>query len=329
MSVRDHDNEDELDPRDPSRTGTERSAIPPQDDLDDESVDEDIDDDDDSPAPGSPRGELPKLNILYGDDQFGDEEAEFDDEDEDDVEDGRRAVLITGASGNIGRKLRGAFEDRYDLVLLDIENPDGDPAIIEADLAEWDDDWIMHFHSVDTVIHLAGNPNEFAPWEELLYPNIDAMANVFHAAVLAGVERLIFASSNHAMGEYRYIEGLEITVDLPPKPDGPYGGLKLVGERLGRSLAKAFDISFIAIRLGWVQPGENRPETLPHDWAKTHWLSNRDMVQLFECAIETDLEERESVVVNGVSRNSSTRWDLTPAIELLGYDPIDNAHGDQ
>ena len=54
-------------------------------------------------------------------------------------------------------------------------------------------------------------------------------------------------------------------------------------------LALAYDLSFVGLRLGWVQRGENRPETLPDEWALSIWLSNRDLVRLFECAIEADL----------------------------------------
>ena len=64
---------------------------------------------------------------------------------------------------------------------------------------------------------------------------------------LAGVERVVFASSNHVMGDYRHVGDGPITVDMTPMPDGPYGVTKLVGERLGRSLARAFDLTFIAI----------------------------------------------------------------------------------
>ena len=175
-----------------------------------------------------------------------------------------RTVLITGACGNIGRKLRTAWADVYDLVLIDKGVTDETIAdVIVADLAILDDDWITHFHGVDTVVHLAANGNESAPWDELIGPNLDALANVFHAAALAGVERIIFASSNHVMGEYQHLGDGPITVDMTPMPDGPYGVTKLVGERLGRSLARAFDLTFIAIRLGWIQEGKNRPETMP------------------------------------------------------------------
>jgi nucleoside-diphosphate-sugar epimerase len=255
-------------------------------------------------------------------------EPDPEEEGEEELEDEPRTVLITGACGNLGTKLRAAWSALYDLVLLDIVAPAHDPDVIKVDLGELDDEWITYFHGVDTVIHLAGNPNEFATWEELERPNLDVLANVIHAAALAGVERFIFASSNHVMGGYRNLD-MRITPDLPPRPDGPYGATKLMGERLGRSLARAFDMTFIALRLGWVQPGLNRPETLPDDWARAMWLSNRDMVRLFEAAVEAELDDRQFVVVNGMSNNRGSRWDLDATAELLDFDPEDDAYTEE
>lgn len=266
------------------------------------------------------------------DDPDADDEVDDDDDDDDDEydeEDAVRTVLITGASGNIGRKLRAAWADSYDLILIDRETAPDDREVIHADLSELDESWLTHFHGVDTVIHLAANPNESATWEELEQPNLDALANVFHAAALAGVERLIFASSNHAMGGYRALGDMPITVALPPRPDGPYGATKLMGERLGRSLGRAFDITFIALRLGWVQPGANRADALPDDWSRSIWLSNNDLIRLFDSAVEAELDDRLYVVVNGMSNNRGTRWDLGPAAELLGYSPEDDAYAEE
>ena len=276
-------------------------------------------------TPAMPTG-WPSLDEENDEFEDDDDDGEFDD---DDPADGPRTVLITGACGNIGRKLRAAWQDLYDLVLIDVAAEPDDPDVIPADLAELDDEWIGYFHGVDTVIHLAANPDELASWDELERPNLDAPANVFHASALAGVERLVFASSNHAMGGYRDLGDMLISVDLPPRPDGPYGATKLLGERLGRSLALAFDLSFVALRLGWVQEGANRPDTLPDEWARTMWLSNDDLVRLFECAVEADLGERTSVVVNGMSNNRGSRWDLGGAAELLGFLPEDDAYAEE
>ena len=257
-----------------------------------------------------------------------DVDDELDTEDEsllDSIEDEPRTVLITGACGNIGRKLRRAWADVYDLVLIDrLDDPD-DPEIITADLEILDDEWITHFHGVDTVVHLAANTDEHAPWDDLIGPNIDVLANVFHAAALAGVERLVFASSNHVMGGRQESDSEPIDVDSIPMPDGPYAVAKLIGERLGRSLGRAFDMTFIALRLGHIQEGPNRPETLPDDWARQMWLSNADLIRLFDCAVEAEIDDRSYVVVNGMSRNHAMRWDLSEAAELLGYLPEDDA----
>ena len=279
-----------------------------------------------------PRGELPIVNgdeeIEFDDDPPDDE---FDDEGElqDDLDSEPRTVLITGACGNLGRKLRAAWEEDYDLILIDANPPDDDPEVIRADLSIFDEEWITHFHGVDTVVHLAANPDESADLDALIGPNLDAMVNVFNAAALAGVDRIVFASSNHVMGGYRNAGDEPITVDLPPRPGNLYGMLKLVGERLGQSLALAFDLTFIALRIGWVQEGRNRPETLPDDWGRELWLSNNDLIRLFDAAVEAEIEDRTFVVVNGVSRNHGTRWDLTDAAEILGYLPEDDAFAAQ
>ena len=215
------------------------------------------------------------------------------------------------------------------MVLIDrVADPDN-PDVIMADLEILDDDWITHFHGVDTVVHLAANTDESAPWDDLIGPNLDALANVFHAAALAGVERVVFASSNHVMGGRRTSDDEPIGVHSTPMPDGPYAVTKLVGERIGRSLGRAFDMTFIALRLGHIQEGPNRHETLPDLWARQMWLSNADLVRLFDCAVEAEIDDRSYVVVNGMSRNHGMRWDLSEAAELLGFLPEDDAFAER
>ncbi|APW61089.1 NAD-dependent epimerase/dehydratase family protein [Paludisphaera borealis] len=277
------------------------------------------------PFPPPLNGGLP---IIDPDDDFLEDDGEFDSDDEMDGLDGDdepRTVLITGACGNLGRKLRAAWADVYDLILLDVEPGEDDPDVFKVDLSVFDEDWITHFHGVDTVVHLAANPDSTASLEDLAGPNVDALANVFNASALAGIERIVYASSNHVMSGCRDDEPELIGVDLPPKPSGPYGILKYVGERFGQSLAHAFDVTFIGLRLGYIQEGANRPETLEDDWSRKMWLSNGDLVRLFDAAVEAEIEDRLFLVVNGVSRNHGTPWDLSDAAEVLGYLPEDDA----
>lgn len=246
-------------------------------------------------------------------------------------------VLITGAAGNLGQKLRRHLEGRYELRLLD-RDPRGDPAIQAADLSEWEEGWVRAFRGADAVVHLAADPVAYRSWAELVGPNIDALINTYEASAQAGVRRFIFASSNHVMGGYQELPDERITPEMPPRPgtryvvDGEardsaaYGAAKLFGERLGKCYAQARGLSVIAVRIGWVLRGENRPRDLPTergDWFRLMWLSNRDFCRLMECCLRADPSIRFAVV-NGMSANTGMRWDLTATRELLGYEPLDD-----
>lgn len=247
-------------------------------------------------------------------------------------------VLITGAAGNLGGKLRRHLEGRYPLRLLDLD-PRGDPAVTRADLGTWDPDWPKAFDGAEVVVHLAADPTAQQTWAKLIAPNLDALVNVFLAAARAGARRVVWASSNHVMGGYKdRPEPRLLTTDLPPLPGAryvvggeqrdstPYGSAKLFGERLGKCFSEAHGLSVIAVRLGWVLPGDNRPQDVPaerEDWFRLMWLSNRDYCQLMEKCITADVAVRFAVV-NGMSANSGMRWDVEHTRRVVGYDPQDD-----
>jgi nucleoside-diphosphate-sugar epimerase len=94
-------------------------------------------------------------------------------------------VVITGAGGNIGTKLRRHFESLgWTLRLLDTTSTD--PTIRRADLAVWQDAWVQEFHNADAVIHLAADPSPRASWENIVRLNFDLTLNVFEAAARQG-----------------------------------------------------------------------------------------------------------------------------------------------
>jgi uronate dehydrogenase len=252
-----------------------------------------------------------------------------------------KTVLITGAAGNLGSKLRRHLSGRFDLRLTDLD-PRGDPDVVPADLSRWDDSWPRLFEGVDAVAHLAGCPRAQARWEELIGPNLDGMIHVFEAAVRARVRRLVFASSNHVMGGYKGdCPPGTLTTGLPPRPGTttlvgaelrqtfPYAAGKLFGERLGKCYADVHGLSVIAVRIGWVWAGDNRPEDLPPDrgdWFRRMWLSNRDFCQVMERAIQADGALRFEVV-NAMSRNAGMPWDVEHTRAVLGYKPLDGIPG--
>lgn len=247
-------------------------------------------------------------------------------------------ILITGAEGNLGAKVRQALEGRFELRLID-RSPGADPGVYHADLSRWDGgNWRALFSGVDAVIHLAANPDPLATWESVTDSNIDATANVLLACAQTRVPRFVFASSSHVLGGYKDSPmPTRLDTDLPPRPgtryvaDGrvvdstAYGYSKLIGEHLGRSFADATGLSVIVVRIGWVLTGDNHPASIPETcdpWFRLMWLSNRDLCQMMEKAVLADLSLRFAIV-NAMSDNPGMRWDIEHTRTLLGYQPQD------
>jgi len=248
------------------------------------------------------------------------------------------ALLITGAAGNLGSKLRQHLQGRYTIRALD-KDPRGDSSIIQADLSQWHEAWIEQLRGIDVVVHLAADPTAHQSWPPLVGLNIDATIHIYQAALLAGVRRIVYASSNHVMGGYKDdLEAAHLTTDLPPRPgarytvDGetrdstPYASTKLFGERLGKCYAQVHGLSVVAVRIGWVRPGDNRAGDIPStrgDWFRLMWLSNRDYCQLMELCILAD-PSIQFAILNGMSANTGMRWDIDLTRRLVGYEPRDD-----
>ncbi len=192
------------------------------------------------------------------------------------------------------------------------------------------------FTGMDAVVHLAANASVGAPWEEVLPPNVIGAYNVYEAARRAGVKRVVFASSNHAMGMYvwddeRFADPDHprlVGVDDPVRPDSIYGASKAWGEALGRMYAERHGLAVICLRIGWVTDDDQPPTSTGHrleppDVARRTpgmWLSHRDCLSLIEAALATD---RTFAIVNGVSDNRGRWFSLDAGRELLGWVPQD------
>jgi nucleoside-diphosphate-sugar epimerase len=253
--------------------------------------------------------------------------------------DDTKTVLITGASGNLGNKLRRHLQGRYELRLLDRKSK-GKLPITLADLSVWDKAWVKSFQGVDAVVHLAANAVAHRRWDALIGPNIDAVIHVFTAAAQANVKRVVYASScAHIMGGYKERrQPKKLTTDLPLRPgahwveDGrhrdsiPYAAAKLMGERLGKCYAEIYGMSVIVVRLGMIAPGTNRATAIPSEtepWFRQSWLSNGDYCRLMSRCIEAD-PSICFAVVNGISANAGMRWDIEYTRDLLGYEPLND-----
>jgi uronate dehydrogenase len=224
-------------------------------------------------------------------------------------------VLITGAAGRIGSVLREGLRGRFDrLRLADLRELS--PAFLGEELVRLDladlDAVVDAMDGVDGVVHLAAIPTEDA-FELLLRNNVLATYNVFEAARLRDVRRVVFASTNHVTGFYP--RSRRVGPDDPVRPDTLYGATKVFGEALGRLYADKFGLEVICIRIGAFSP---RPGNAPRELSI--WVSPRDMVQLVMKALTC--EAIDFLIVYGVSANRHSFYD-NPGADRLGYEPQD------
>jgi uronate dehydrogenase len=223
-----------------------------------------------------------------------------------------QTVLVTGAAGGIGTRLRQLLKGVYpSLRLSDVKPPADlapDETFVAADLAD-----MAQVESVvagvNGIVHLGGFSVE-GPWDTILQANIIGCYNLFEAARRHGVERVVFASSNHVVGFYP--RQRRIGTDAAVRPDSRYGVSKAFGEALAALYAYKHGLRVTSIRIGNFgdAPVDRRRLAI--------WISPEDLVQLIRIGLEHPDVRHE--IFYGASDNSRGWWDNSAAFRL-GYRP--------
>jgi NAD+ dependent glucose-6-phosphate dehydrogenase len=190
---------------------------------------------------------------------------------------------------------------------------------------------------MDVVVHMAADPNGNAPWENVLNSNVVGGYHIFEACRLAGVKRLLYASTNMVVFGYLSSEpyksslakGLDnvtpaevppVRHDQPAWPTTYYASSKLFGEALARMYSTVHGMSCICLRIGWVT-SDNK---MPGSRGRMLWCSHRDIVQLVERCINAPDSLRFDVFF-GQSNNRFNLVDIQHARDIVGYAPQDSA----
>ncbi|WP_413720149.1 NAD-dependent epimerase/dehydratase family protein [Silicimonas sp. MF1-12-2] len=228
-----------------------------------------------------------------------------------------KRLLITGANGGLGsvcrqrlghlaetirisaRKGLGEAGPNEEIVYCDL----GDKAAVEA-LVE----------GCDGIVHMGGQATE-ASWETIRNANIDGMFHLYEAARKSSTTpRIIFASSNHAIGFHKQTERLD--AKSPTRPDGLYGVSKVFGEALASMYHDKFGIETASIRIG-----SCFPEPKDHRMLST-WMSHDDFVRLIERIFT--VPRLGCPIIYGASANDASWWD-NREVAYLGWRPQDNS----
>ncbi|ADB61291.1 NAD-dependent epimerase/dehydratase [Haloterrigena turkmenica DSM 5511] len=246
-------------------------------------------------------------------------------------------IAITGASGRVGRQSIEAFDDETLTLFSHSESEDLDTETLEIANR---DEFVEALEGQDVLIHLAANPSPRAEWDEVREPNVDGVYNAFHAAVENDLERVVFASSNHAVNMSNVVSPIrpESTVGKPDivrpddemDPDTYYGVTKVFGEAMGHYYANRHGLDVVNLRIGWLlSEDELEDEVSDRDgagerYARAMWLSPDDCQQVIRAAATTTLESTP-LTAHGISDNSERFLSLSETMLELGYRPRDDS----
>ena len=168
-------------------------------------------------------------------------------------------IAVTGGAGAIGSRVCDELmKAGHDVLCLDTRQPDFDVPHRVVDLMALDGA-CKAVDGMDQVVHLAAIPNPFmgdAP-ERVIGVNTVLSYNVFEAARLKGVKRVVYGCSESSTGfgiqHVRLIpEYVPIDEDHPVCPHETYSLSKYIGERIGENYASAFGLEVISLRYMWV-----------------------------------------------------------------------------
>ena len=199
-------------------------------------------------------------------------------------------VLITGGAGFLGshlarRLVAGGhkvilFDNFASAIQQDWRGLEQHPTLIAGDILD-----LSHLirvvkeHSVQRIVHTAAIVGVPASLERPLYTarvNIEGSLNVFEAARLLAVERVVDISSEEVYGAFT---ADTVTEDHPQNPISPYGITKAAVERFGNHYARHYDLPYVAVRLSWVYgPGFPRPR-IPRSWVEDALLGRRTVLR--------------------------------------------------
>jgi uronate dehydrogenase len=228
-----------------------------------------------------------------------------------------KKIVLTGAAGRLGSYLREPLSKLADQLVTTDRLPEvggnllANETYVQADLSSLSD-MVELLKGAEMVVHFGAIGDE-APWDDILQSNIVGAYNVWEAAHLNGLRRVVYASSVHAVGMHRTRD--VVGLDAPHKPDTYYGLAKCFAEDLASLYWDKRGIESVCMRIFSCAPVNNTRSL-------GTWLSYDDLIHMVERAIDTPTTGFS--VVYGISNNDRAPVDNSKA-SFLGYKPKDNA----
>jgi nucleoside-diphosphate-sugar epimerase len=218
-------------------------------------------------------------------------------------------VVVTGGSGKAGRAtVRELLEHGYDVLNVDIAPPREQLSrYLAVDMMQLGE-VIEALHGADAVVHLAANPNPSGWAEERMFRhNTTTTYNVFRAAMVLGLKRVVWASSETTLGlpfERERPRYAPIDEEHPLFPESSYALSKVISEELARQFSRWSGVPYVGLRFSNIME--------PHDYARfpgfwqdpssRKWnlwgyVDARDVAQVCRRGLEADIQGAEAFIV--------------------------------
>lgn len=241
-----------------------------------------------------------------------------------------RKVILVGGSGQIGRILRKGLSDQYEFIVVDKNIVNEDKNNIKIDVLDYTQLNEKMPQEADVLINLLSIPTtdklvEVGTVRDIVDTFLIATYYLYMISVQKGYKKYIYSSSVHAVDFYEANGvsnlGREINVNDYPFSHGLYGILKLASENIGHAFSQEKGISVINLRIAAVREDESDLLMKSEKYMHT-CLSNKDVQNLYRCAIETN---KKYGTYFGVSNNPGKPWDIGLTIRDLGFSPTENS----
>jgi nucleoside-diphosphate-sugar epimerase len=245
----------------------------------------------------------------------------------------RERVVVTGGAGKAGRAVvRELCGHGRDVLSVDLARRDDLPCEqLVADLTDYGET-VDALKGAAAVVHLAAIPAPGLKPDELTFRvNITSTYNVFAAAPLLGLQRVVWASSETVLGlpfEREPPRYAPLDEEHAPFAASSYALSKVAGEELARQFARWSGIAYVGLRFSNVME--------PHDYARfarfqedaslRRWnlwgyVDARDVAQACRLALDAQLDGAEVFVVAAgdtvmTRPNADLMAEVYPAVEL-------------
>jgi nucleoside-diphosphate-sugar epimerase len=255
----------------------------------------------------------------------------------------QQRVVITGGSGKLGRAVVAEFaRSGYAVTSVDRARPTDLPTgvhFLHADLTDYgqavealtyiDDTYgtvpAGSGQGVHALVHLAAIPAPGLIPNAATYSNNTAISyNLFSAARLAGIRRVVFASSETLLGtpfDSTPPPYFPVDEEYPVRPQSSYSLSKSVDEEIARHFARwSPDAAFLGLRFSNVMepadylafPSYNSDPRL-RSWNAWGYIDARDGAIACRLAVESE--------VTGAESGTDTLLSIEKARRLLGFEP--------